>query len=113
MRLGAQECRLKAGSIARELYGQDVVRERHRHRYEFNNRYRQKLEDHGLVIAGKSMDDLLVEMSSCRGNSIHGSSAASPIRSSLRRRVMAIRCLSDSFRAHASTNLCEKSASRR
>jgi CTP synthase len=62
MRLGAQECRLKVGTLSRELYGQDVVRERHRHRYEFNNRYRQKLEDLGLVISGKSMDDLLVEM---------------------------------------------------
>jgi CTP synthase len=62
MRLGAQECRLKVGTISRELYGQDVVRERHRHRYEFNNRYRQQFEDLGLVIAGKSMDDLLVEM---------------------------------------------------
>jgi len=62
MRLGAQECRLKAGSLARALYGQDVVRERHRHRYEFNNLYRQKFEDLGLVIGGKSMDDLLVEM---------------------------------------------------
>ncbi len=62
MRLGAQECRLKAGTLARELYGKDVVRERHRHRYEFNNRYRQRFEDLGLVISGKSMDDLLVEM---------------------------------------------------
>lgn len=62
MRLGAQECRLKAGTLARELYGQDVVRERHRHRYEFNNRYRQTFEDLGLVISGKSMDDLLVEI---------------------------------------------------
>ena len=62
MRLGAQECRLKAGTISRQLYGQDVIRERHRHRYEFNNRYRQKFEDLGLVIAGKSMDDLLVEI---------------------------------------------------
>ena len=62
MRLGAQECRLKAGTLARELYGQDVIRERHRHRYEFNNHYRQKLKDFGLVISGKSMDDLLVEM---------------------------------------------------
>jgi CTP synthase len=62
MRLGAQECRLKAGSISRELYRQDVIRERHRHRYEFNNRYRQQFEDLGLVVAGKSMDDLLVEM---------------------------------------------------
>jgi len=62
MRLGAQECRLKAGTISRQLYGQDVIRERHRHRYEFNNRYRQQFEDLGLVIAGKSMDDLLVEI---------------------------------------------------
>jgi CTP synthase len=62
MRLGAQECRLKAGTLSRGMYGQDVVRERHRHRYEFNNRYRQPFEDLGLIIAGKSMDDLLVEM---------------------------------------------------
>jgi len=62
MRLGAQECRLKAGTLARQLYGQDVVRERHRHRYEFNNRYRQSFEDLGMVISGKSMDDLLVEI---------------------------------------------------
>ncbi|HEX4480458.1 MAG TPA: CTP synthase [Rudaea sp.] len=62
MRLGAQECRLQAGTISRAAYGQDVIRERHRHRYEFNNRYRQQLEDLGLVIAGKSMDDLLVEI---------------------------------------------------
>jgi CTP synthase len=62
MRLGAQECRLKAGTLARELYGQEVVRERHRHRYEFNNRYRQTFEDLGLVVSGKSMDDLLVEI---------------------------------------------------
>jgi CTP synthase len=62
MRLGAQECRLKAGTLARQLYDQDIVRERHRHRYEFNNRYRQSFEDLGLVISGKSMDDLLVEI---------------------------------------------------
>ena len=62
MRLGAQECRLRAGSKSRELYGKDVICERHRHRYEFNNRYRQQLEDAGLLIAGKSMDDLLVEI---------------------------------------------------
>jgi CTP synthase len=62
MRLGAQECRLKTGTLARQMYGQDVVRERHRHRYEFNNRYRQPFEDLGMVISGKSMDDLLVEI---------------------------------------------------
>ncbi|WP_407351084.1 CTP synthase [Luteimonas sp. R10] len=62
MRLGLQEQRLKPGSRARELYGKDVVGERHRHRYEFNNRYRTQLEEAGLVISAKSMDDLLVEM---------------------------------------------------
>ena len=62
MRLGLQEQRLKHGTLAHRLYGKDVVGERHRHRYEFNNRYRTQLEDAGLVIAAKSMDDLLVEM---------------------------------------------------
>ncbi len=62
MRLGLQEQRLKPGTLSRELYGKDVVGERHRHRYEFNNRYRTQLEDAGLTIAAKSMDDLLVEM---------------------------------------------------
>ncbi|WP_144900240.1 CTP synthase [Luteimonas cucumeris] len=62
MRLGLQEQRMKPGSKSREIYGKDVVGERHRHRYEFNNRYRSQLEDAGLVISAKSMDDLLVEM---------------------------------------------------
>lgn len=62
MRLGAQECRLKPGSLARTLYGSEVVRERHRHRYEFNNFYRQRFEELGLVISGRSIDDLLVEI---------------------------------------------------
>lgn len=62
MRLGLQDQRIKPGTLARELYGKDVVGERHRHRYEFNNRYRSQLEDAGLVISAKSMDDLLVEM---------------------------------------------------
>jgi CTP synthase len=62
MRLGLQEQRIKPGSKAREIYGKDVVAERHRHRYEFNNRYRTQLEEAGLVISAKSMDDLLVEM---------------------------------------------------
>ncbi|MGH8104897.1 MAG: CTP synthase [Arenimonas sp.] len=62
MRLGLQECRLKPGTKARAMYGKDVVAERHRHRYEFNNRYRNQLEEAGLVISAKSMDDLLVEM---------------------------------------------------
>ncbi|MGY0635006.1 CTP synthase [Luteimonas sp. A478] len=62
MRLGLQEQRIKPGTRAHDLYGQDVVAERHRHRYEFNNRYRTQLEDAGLVVSAKSLDDLLVEM---------------------------------------------------
>ena len=62
MRLGLQEQRVKPGTLAHRMYGADVVGERHRHRYEFNNRYRVQLEDAGLVISAKSMDDLLVEM---------------------------------------------------
>ncbi len=62
MRLGLQEQRVKPGTLAHRLYGKDVVGERHRHRYEFNNRYRTQLEDAGLVVSAKSMDDLLVEM---------------------------------------------------
>jgi CTP synthase len=62
MRLGLQEARIKPGTKAREMYGKEIVAERHRHRYEFNNRYRVQLEEAGLVISAKSMDDLLVEM---------------------------------------------------
>src|SRR4249919_2929838 len=62
MRLGLQDQRIKPGTLAREVYGKDVVGERHRHRYEFNNRYLNQLENAGLVISAKSMDETLVEM---------------------------------------------------
>jgi CTP synthase len=62
MRLGAQECRLEPGTKARELYGQDVIVERHRHRYEVNNNYLPQLEQAGLKISGRSIDNNLVEM---------------------------------------------------
>ena len=62
MRLGAQECRLKQGSRAQAIYGSEVITERHRHRYEFNNHYRNALKEAGLSFSGKSMDDLLVEV---------------------------------------------------
>ncbi len=62
MRLGGQECHLVAGTRARILYGKDVIIERHRHRYEFNNRYREVLEQRGLVLSGFSADGSLVEM---------------------------------------------------
>ncbi|HLQ26404.1 MAG TPA: CTP synthase [Acidiferrobacterales bacterium] len=62
MRLGAQQCKLKAGTHARAIYGREVITERHRHRYEFNNRYRAELEKHGLIISGTSVADDLVEI---------------------------------------------------
>jgi CTP synthase len=62
MRLGGQKCRLSEGSLARRLYGKDVITERHRHRYEFNNAYKKRLEEAGLKISGKSLDGRLVEV---------------------------------------------------
>ncbi len=62
MRLGAQQCRLVPGTRARELYGKDVISERHRHRYEVNNGFLDALQQAGLVISGRSLDGQLVEM---------------------------------------------------
>ncbi len=62
MRLGGQQCRLLRGSRVEALYGKDVIIERHRHRYEFNNVYRERLQSKGLVISGTSTDNLLVEI---------------------------------------------------
>ena len=63
MRLGAYPCKLAAGTLAREAYAdEELVYERHRHRYEFNNAFRDELEGAGLVISGVSPDDRLVEM---------------------------------------------------
>ena len=61
MRLGAYPAMLDAGSQIAKLYGTELVSERHRHRYEFNSRYRQRLEDAGLRCSGSSPDGLLVE----------------------------------------------------
>ncbi len=62
MRLGAQECQLVKGTKAHEVYGQDVISERHRHRYEFNNNYLDVLTDAGLIFSGRSVDGELVEI---------------------------------------------------
>jgi len=68
MRLGAYPAMLKAGSQVAELYGESVVNERHRHRYEVNPRFRERLEQHGLVCSGTSPDNLLVEFIELPGN---------------------------------------------
>ena len=62
MRLGAQQCRLQEGSLAHQCYQQDVITERHRHRYEVNNTFVEQLEAAGLKFSGRSMDGSLVEM---------------------------------------------------
>jgi len=62
MRLGGQECKLMPGTHVRGLYARDSIIERHRHRYEFNNHYRDMLQEKGLVVAGTSVDGLLVEI---------------------------------------------------
>ena len=62
MRLGAQECVLEKGSLVRSLYKQDRIKERHRHRYEVNNNFIDKLSSKGLMVVGKSKDKMLVEV---------------------------------------------------
>jgi CTP synthase len=62
LRLGAYPCKLIKGTLAHDAYGEDEISERHRHRYEFNNEFRQRLVDAGLVISGTSPDDELVEI---------------------------------------------------
>jgi CTP synthase len=62
MRLGHYPCVIKPGTKAHEAYGMDVVKERHRHRLEINNKYREQLEKAGMIMCGVSPDTLLVEM---------------------------------------------------
>jgi len=62
MRLGGQQCRLQSDSLAFQLYQKDVITERHRHRYEFNNKYFERLEKAGMRFSGKSIDGRLVEV---------------------------------------------------
>ncbi len=62
MRLGAWDCVLKEGSMVKKLYGKKEISERHRHRYEFNNEFREELEKHGLSVVGTTPDGKLVEV---------------------------------------------------
>ena len=62
MRLGAYPCILKDGSMAKELYGTEKISERHRHRFEYNNDYKERLEKAGLIASGTSPDGRLVEI---------------------------------------------------
>jgi len=62
MRLGAQKCRLDVNSKMYEMYKEEVIEERHRHRYEFNNQYREQFQESGLLLSGVSVDEKLVEV---------------------------------------------------
>ena len=61
LRLGSYPCHIKPGTKMAQCYGTETIWERHRHRYEFNNEYRESLEKAGLIISGTSPDDRLVE----------------------------------------------------
>ena len=62
MRLGEYPCILKNGSKAKEVYGEEKISERHRHRFEYNNDYKERLERAGLICSGTSPDGSLVEI---------------------------------------------------
>jgi len=62
MRLGAYPCKLKSGTNAQKAYGNDQISERHRHRYEFNNKFRDILQENGMIFSGLSPDEKLIEM---------------------------------------------------
>src|SRR5690606_11663615 len=62
MRLGGQQCGVEPGSLVHACYGKDIITERHRHRYEVNNNYVERLEAAGLKITGKSLDGNLMEV---------------------------------------------------
>ena len=62
MRLGTYPCIIKDGTLAKQLYGAEKISERHRHRYEYNNEYKEKLENAGLICSGTSPDGKLVEI---------------------------------------------------
>ena len=62
MRLGAYPCHLLENTLARKVYGKNSISERHRHRFEYNNQYKEELEKKGLICSGMSPDGNLVEM---------------------------------------------------
>ena len=71
MRLGAYPCAVKEGTLLEKCYGSGLISERHRHRYEFNNAYREEFENNGMQIAGVSPDDELVEAIEYKENRFH------------------------------------------
>ena len=62
MRLGTYPCKIKKGTLTSRIYNEEIIYERHRHRYEVNNKFKEEIEKHGLVISGMSPDNNLIEM---------------------------------------------------
>ena len=62
MRLGDYDCALREGTLAHRIYGGDLISERHRHRYEFNDRYRRRMEEAGMIVSGQNPDSGLAEI---------------------------------------------------
>jgi len=71
MRLGSYPCKIKTGTLMHAVYGKTLISERHRHRYEFNNEFRNLLSENGLVLSGTSPDDRIVETVEVKGNRFH------------------------------------------
>ena len=86
MRLGRWPCRIEPGTLAAQVYGSDLVYERHRHRYEVNNAYREALEDAGMIFSGTSPDGRLVEIAELKdhpffiGSQFHPEFKSRPLR---------------------------------
>lgn len=79
MRLGLYPCKLLKGSKAKDIYGEEIIYERHRHRYELNNQFREKLEEKGLIMSGVSPDERLVEIVELKDHPWFGSSISSRV----------------------------------
>lgn len=71
MRLGLYPCKIAKNSLAYDIYQSDLIYERHRHRYEFNNKYREEFEKNGMIASGISPDERLVEMLELKGNKFY------------------------------------------
>ena len=78
LRLGAYPCHLKEGTKAYALYGCADISERHRHRYEVNNDYREALESHGMILSGLSPDGRIVEMIELKDHPYYVATQAHP-----------------------------------
>ncbi|MBF0491596.1 MAG: CTP synthase [Deltaproteobacteria bacterium] len=98
MRLGAYPCTLEKGSLAAQIYGEREISERHRHRYEFNNAYREKLSQKGFKFSGLSPDGSLVEIIELPG---HPYFVACQFHPEFKSRPMAVHPLFDAFVSHS------------